>query len=142
MPRLKGQTSASSWPDIHIETLRRLWAEGKTGSQIADVIPYSRCAVCAKARRLGLEDRPRNMPRPRQKKRTSAPAPAIHTSIVARMEKAIDMVADYNFPLREAAEKSNVPFHQLRGFFTFLLGKLDMGEPASVRDDVVRPRHA
>jgi GcrA cell cycle regulator len=48
-----------SWTDERIETLRTLWENGLTASQIADQLGgVSRNAVIGKAHRLGLKSRP------------------------------------------------------------------------------------
>jgi GcrA cell cycle regulator len=54
------------WPEPQVETLKALWAEGKSASEIAKVLPNrSRCSVIAKVHRLGLADRgmPENLVR-------------------------------------------------------------------------------
>jgi GcrA cell cycle regulator len=48
-----------SWTDERIETLRKLWEQGNTASQIAEILGgVSRNAVIGKAHRLGLQARP------------------------------------------------------------------------------------
>ena len=48
-----------SWTDERIDTLRRLWEQGLTASQIADDLGnVTRNAVIGKAHRLGLKSRP------------------------------------------------------------------------------------
>ena len=48
-----------SWTDERIETLKTMWAEGATASQIAEKLgDVSRNAVIGKAHRLGLKSRP------------------------------------------------------------------------------------
>ncbi len=48
-----------SWTDERIEILRKLWEQGNTASQIAEVLGgVSRNAVIGKAHRLGLQSRP------------------------------------------------------------------------------------
>lgn len=48
-----------SWTDERIDTLRKLWENGLTASQIADELGgVSRNAVIGKAHRLGLKSRP------------------------------------------------------------------------------------
>ena len=55
------------WSDEAIATLRRLWASGSTCSRIAKKLgrPFTRSAVAAKARRLGLQMRRYQAPRGR-----------------------------------------------------------------------------
>lgn len=135
MPRMIGQGNSASWPDSHLETLRRMWSAGKTGKEIAAVIPYSRCAVCAKARRLGLEERPRKGPASRASR---AQPKAALAPIAKRIDQAVGLVADHNWPLREAAERTNVPFNQFRAYYNWLIADKDMTEPPEFGDDVVR----
>ena len=48
-----------SWTDERIETLRTMWEQGQTASQIAEALGgVSRNAVIGKAHRLGLQARP------------------------------------------------------------------------------------
>ena len=51
---------AARWNEQGIETLKRLWADGLTASEIADAIGHgtTRNMVIGKAHRLGLESRP------------------------------------------------------------------------------------
>jgi len=55
------------WSDEATDTLRRLWALGSTCSRIAKKLgrPFTRSAVAAKARRLGLPMRKYQAPRGR-----------------------------------------------------------------------------
>ncbi len=48
------------WNELGIETLKRMWGEGKTASQIAEELGegVTRNMVIGKAHRLGLESRP------------------------------------------------------------------------------------
>lgn len=49
----------TTWTDDRIDALKRLWAEGKSASEIAGQLDGpSRNAVIGKAQRLGLESRP------------------------------------------------------------------------------------
>jgi GcrA cell cycle regulator len=48
-----------AWTDERIETLRKMWEDGQTASQIAEALgQVSRNAVIGKAHRLGLQSRP------------------------------------------------------------------------------------
>ena len=48
-----------SWTDERVETLKRMWAEGQSASQIAKELGgVTRNAVIGKAHRLGLQSRP------------------------------------------------------------------------------------
>ncbi len=71
-----------SWTDERIETLKRLWEQGLTASQIADELGgVSRNAVIGKAHRLDLKSRPSPVKSPdaapaRPAARAAAPRPA------------------------------------------------------------------
>lgn len=67
----------TTWTHDKEETLKRLWAEGQTGSQISAVIGMSRNAVVGKAHRLGLNARPNPVETPEQ-----------------RFERMVDLIAD------------------------------------------------
>jgi len=46
------------WPHAQVQTLKKLWLEGKSGAEIASVLPgRTRCSVIAKVHRLGLAGR-------------------------------------------------------------------------------------
>ncbi|RZF64484.1 GcrA cell cycle regulator [Sphingomonas populi] len=48
-----------AWTDERIDTLRKMWEDGQTASQIAEALgQVSRNAVIGKAHRLGLQSRP------------------------------------------------------------------------------------
>lgn len=60
------------WPKPQVETLKTLWAEGKSASEIAKVLPgRSRCSVIAKVHRLGLAGR--GMPESLTRRAPTAP---------------------------------------------------------------------
>src|SRR5688572_5910869 len=113
MPRMKGQGNARSWPQDHIDTLERLWRDGKTAGQIADELPYSRSAVLGQVHRRGLPSRPRvcvpKIPKP---PKPAKPKPFVLVrntgSRRERAELLIDLVADRGQPVREAAGMANV----------------------------------
>lgn len=70
------------WTEQRIETLRKLWGQGQTASQIAAILGgVTRNAVIGKAHRLGLTGRPSPIKREtsgdaQPKRRTAAAAPA------------------------------------------------------------------
>ncbi|PHR57169.1 MAG: GcrA cell cycle regulator [Robiginitomaculum sp.] len=78
-----------AWTDDRVETLKKLWTEGLSASQIArEMGGVTRNAVIGKVHRLGLSGRatpsrpPRSRPRPRAKAkviRTGAIAPSLKT---------------------------------------------------------------
>lgn len=60
-----------SWTDERVETLKKLWAEGLTARQIADMMGgVTRNAIIGKVHRLGLSGRPKTVrvsrPKPRK----------------------------------------------------------------------------
>lgn len=60
------------WPKPQVETLKTLWAEGKSASEIAKILPgRSRCSVIAKVHRLGLAGR--GMPESLTRRAPAAP---------------------------------------------------------------------
>jgi hypothetical protein len=63
------------WTEERLAKLRKLWAEGKTGQQIAEILGdvCSRRAVIAKAHRLGLAGRKASIAIRRQRAATVAP---------------------------------------------------------------------
>lgn len=72
-----------SWTDERVETLKKLWADGLSASQIAAVLGgITRNAVIGKVHRLGLSGRAKSpssaAPRPRK------PRPASHMLRVSR----------------------------------------------------------
>jgi GcrA cell cycle regulator len=63
------------WTDERVETLRRLWAEGLSASQIAAQLGgVSRNAVIGKVHRLKLSGRGRNTAPPARQKKPAQPA--------------------------------------------------------------------
>lgn len=144
MSRMKGQGSKASWPDIHLDTLKRMWAEGATGGAIAKVIPYSRCAVCAMARRQNLPPRPRVCV-PRTPRQPKASPPVLVLPTASRRERGnlfVRLIAEESRPVREAAQMAGVEIREARSYVGWLRETYDMGEPAAMNDDVERPVHA
>lgn len=63
------------WTDERVETLRKLWAEGLSASQIAAQLGgVSRNAVIGKVHRLKLSGRGRSTPTPARQKKPAQPA--------------------------------------------------------------------
>ena len=61
-----------SWTDERVETLKRMWAEGQSASQIAKELGgVTRNAVIGKVHRLGLSNRNDDTPE------ATAPAPEV-----------------------------------------------------------------
>ncbi len=68
------------WTDERIELLKKLWADGLSGNQIAaELGGITRNAVIGKAHRLGLPGRPRSGG-PNPKKRSSRPRTGVRVS--------------------------------------------------------------
>ena len=59
MGRATAGKAEMSWTDERVETLKRMWSEGQSASQIAkEPGGVTRNAVIGKAHRLGLKSRP------------------------------------------------------------------------------------
>ena len=64
-----------SWTDDRVETLKRLWGEGQSASQIAKELGgVTRNAVIGKVHRLGLSNRNQGTAKPAEKTETKAKA--------------------------------------------------------------------
>lgn len=75
-----------SWTDDRVETLKTLWAEGQSASQIAKVLGgITRNAVIGKVHRLGLASRTAAKPEPAK---AAKAAPAAKTKAKAKTTKA------------------------------------------------------
>lgn len=83
-------TDASvTWNDERVEQLKKLWAEGKSASQIAaEIGGVSRNAVIGKVHRLGLSGRPKagGSPKPRKSADSAEQAAHARSSGVAAPE--------------------------------------------------------
>src|SRR6185369_13891482 len=74
------------WTEQRIETLRKLWGQGQTASQIAAILGgITRNAVIGKAHRLGLTGRPS----PIKREAGSGTAPARRKTSTARTERPV-----------------------------------------------------
>lgn len=77
-----------SWTDERVETLKTLWAEGQSASQIAKVLGgVTRNAVIGKVHRLGLASRTASKPEP-AKAAKDAPAPKAKQKAAEKVEPA------------------------------------------------------
>lgn len=90
-----GGTSAGkaemSWTDERVETLKRMWAEGQSASQIAKELGgVTRNAVIGKVHRLGLSNRDETEaePAPAPAPAAAAPAPAPEPKAEAKAKPA------------------------------------------------------
>lgn len=59
----------NAWSEDNLSTVRRMWEEGKTASEISKVIGKTRSAVLGKVRRLDLARRPATAPAISNKKK-------------------------------------------------------------------------
>nr|HQU70336.1 GcrA family cell cycle regulator [Albidovulum sp.] len=65
-----------SWTDERVETLKKMWADGQSASQIAKELGgVTRNAVIGKVHRLGLSNRVGAAPEPAPKAKAAEPAP-------------------------------------------------------------------
>lgn len=77
-----------SWTDDRVETLKKLWGEGQSASQIAKVLGgVTRNAVIGKVHRLGLASRTAAKPEP-AKAAKEAPAPKAKSKTKAKAKAA------------------------------------------------------
>ncbi len=60
------------WDEARIDRLKQLWADGRSGSQIAELLGVSRCAILGKVNRLGLPGRATTS-RAKNKRKSSLP---------------------------------------------------------------------
>lgn len=77
-----------SWTDERVETLKTLWGEGQSASQIAKVLGgVTRNAVIGKVHRLGLASRTAAKPEPAAKAAKESPAPKTKFKAVEKVEQ-------------------------------------------------------
>lgn len=92
------------WTEQRIETLRKLWGQGQTASQIAAILGgITRNAVIGKAHRLGLTGRPS----PIKREAGSSAAPARRKASAARTERPARPAV-----MPSAAQPASQPVHQ------------------------------
>ena len=97
--RARAMEHGMSWTDERVETLKRLWGEGHSASQIANQLGgVSRNAVIGKVHRLGLEGR--------AAKAGKTPEEA---ATVATDEPEVAAASDNVTPLRPAAPAAPEP---------------------------------
>src|SRR5690606_22797372 len=96
-----------SWTDERVETLKRMWAEGQSASQIAKELGgVTRNAVIGKVHRLGLSNRVGGKGEEEAAPAAPAPAPkAEPPPAAARPEPAAPKAE----PVRPAAERPAAP---------------------------------
>ena len=110
-----------AWTDERIETLRKMWEDGQTASQIAEALgQVSRNAVIGKAHRLGLQSRPSPVkpndaeakpkpvaaaePKPVAATPAPPPAPKIEAAPPAPPKAAAPVVEDESDEIDDAEE--------------------------------------
>lgn len=129
-----------AWTDERVETLKKLWADGLSASQIAKQLGgVTRNAVIGKVHRLGLSGRaapsqPARRPAPRPAPRPAKPAAA---KIAAPAAKAAAPFAPTRpapapEPLRAPAEAKRLPSGEYATVLTLREGmcKWPIGDPA------------
>jgi GcrA cell cycle regulator len=77
-----------SWTDERVETLKKMWGEGQSASQIAKELgSVTRNAVIGKVHRLGLSNRATSAPaKPAAKEKAAAPKVAEKPKVEAKVE--------------------------------------------------------
>lgn len=91
------------WPADDVETLKRLWKNGRSAGQIAYAMSYSRNAVIGKVHRLKLEKRRSAVGGDGKVRRRPRRKPTMHTSNqVVTMAKKKEFRAAYVPPPAEA----------------------------------------
>ena len=77
-----------SWTDERVETLKKMWGEGQSASQIAKELgSVTRNAVIGKVHRLGLSNRATTTPaKPAAKEKTAVPKAAEKPKVEAKVE--------------------------------------------------------
>jgi len=103
-----------SWTDERVETLKTMWAEGKSASQIAKELGgVTRNAVIGKVHRLGLSNRaaPASKPAPKDKpaEKAAAPKTAAKPAAEAAPAAAAAPAAKPPVPLRKPIIKAGQP---------------------------------
>ena len=74
-----------SWTDERVETLKRMWNEGQSASQIAKELGgVTRNAVIGKVHRLGLSHRVGGAGSPRTSDRRTRSGPSCSTRMVSK----------------------------------------------------------
>ncbi len=97
-----------SWTDERVETLKKMWAEGQSASQIAKELGgVTRNAVIGKVHRLGLSNRVGGAGHTEAEEPEVAPAPPVAAAPPPRVEPAAPrvVVAEPPRPAAAAAER-------------------------------------
>ena len=92
-----------SWTDERVETLKKMWSEGQSASQIAKELGgVTRNAVIGKVHRLGLSNRAGSSAPAPEKKSAKAPAPKAKATKPA--EKVIEVTVTPRKPIVPAGQ--------------------------------------
>jgi GcrA cell cycle regulator len=121
-----------SWTDERVETLKRMWGEGQSASQIAKELGgVTRNAVIGKVHRLGLSNREENEGEPASE---AAPAPKVE---VAKEVPRAAAPAAPPVPPAPAAPVSTVPSGALPNSSTAASVLASTGGPIPLRKAIV-----
>ncbi len=97
-----------SWTDERINTLKKMWKEGKSAAEIAKTLGkgVTRNAVIGKAHRMGLSGRPSPIKKPVAPKKEAAPkvTKAVAPKAAAPAKKVAAPAAKAIVPTREVEE--------------------------------------
>lgn len=121
-------SAAASWSDERIATLKRLYADGLSASQIsAELGGCTRMAVIGKAHRLGLEKRG-HKPTAQINPRRRTPAKA-----TSKPKRQVERIAAAGFKHAPAIDDLAIPIEQRRTLLTLDrdLCKWPVGDPAT-----------
>ena len=96
-----------SWDAEDVALLKKLWAVGQSGAQIARRLGYSRNAVCAKLTRLGLK-RGRKPPTANPK---IVSVPKRRPALLAACVRPVDRVVSARKPAAKQPKELPQPQH-------------------------------
>ena len=95
-----------SWTDERVETLKKMWSEGQSASQIAKELGgVTRNAVIGKVHRLGLSNRAgASAPAPEKKPAKAAPAAAKPKKATKPEDKVVEVTVTPRKPIVPAGQ--------------------------------------
>ena len=98
-----------SWTDERVETLKKMWSEGQSASQIAKELGgVTRNAVIGKVHRLGLSNRAGAAPSPAPEKKAARAEPSQpaepKTAKVAPQDKVVEVTVQPRKPIVPAGQ--------------------------------------
>lgn len=127
------QNAPFSWPDEAVATLRRLWADGKSCSQIAAEIGVTRNAIIGKVHRLKLPGRSKDTFKAAQARRAKVAAAGVKASRPkgnrnAHNPKVASILARAKMPALRAPtlKRAPVPEDDIGNDVTHLVGIMDL----------------